>query len=94
MLIILGTRLVVELLPEDKDEKTPGGIYIVNQHKSKSLVAGKVVGVGNGCTEPVKLNDIVYMDPNVVIEIRLDGAMRTIVDEKNVFAIERDEKKA
>lgn len=87
----LGDRVVIE--PQEKEEKTPGGIVLPEKAKEKPM-EGKVVAVGEGRRKgekrippEVRKGDHVIYSKYAGTEIEVDGKTYLIVNESDLLAV-------
>jgi len=85
---IMGKKIVLEeIVEEDKEEVTAGGIIIPGSvQKPRTILKGKCITHGINC-DIVKEGDIIYFDINSAAEIMLEGQSYVIVDESSIFAV-------
>ncbi len=88
----------VLVLPTAPDEKTPGGLFLVEAKTTRGkqeALKGTAVAVGsgtvlkNGTLFPceVKVGDTVLYTANGSVEVDVDGVKHAMVHESAVFAI-------
>lgn len=88
----LGMRVVVKLT--DKEDRTPGGIYLPDQAQKKPT-QGRIVAVGPGrvmeggerITPTVSVGETVILSKYAGNEVTVDGEEFTIIDEDQIFAV-------
>ena len=80
----LGDRVLVEVLEEDMQKQ--GSLYIPDTAKEKPQ-EGKVVAVGKGRYEDVKVGDTVLYGKYAGTEIKHQGKEYLIVRENDILAV-------
>lgn len=80
---IIGARILVE--PEVK-ETTAGGFSLPQEEQDKGQ-AGKVINVGSGCENDVKVGDRIVFDRNMLLEYTVDGSKYHVIEEEDVLGV-------
>lgn len=70
---------------DEKSEKSPGGILLLDESKKPSTTA-TVLGVGNGIEE-IKPQDTVVVKPYAGKEIEIDEKQYLLIDARYIIAI-------
>ncbi|MBN1377333.1 co-chaperone GroES [Candidatus Woesearchaeota archaeon] len=76
----IGTRVLIEPLEEEKENKTKGGIYI-SEEKNNNLNIGKVIETGKNVRNINKGEKVLYKDFE---EAEYEGYI--IIKEDNIIA--------
>ncbi len=79
----LQNRVLIK--PQEKEEKTKGGIYLPDTAREKTQ-QGVVMAVGDGKDIVVKIGDAVLYENFSGTEINIDGVKHIVIDIKDVIA--------
>jgi co-chaperonin GroES (HSP10) len=84
----VGARLLVEILDETPSNTTESGLFLPDSTIAKNAHAirfGTVLSVGNGCTSPVQVGDVVWF---IAAPTVLEAGDKTgLIDEAWIQAI-------